>query len=291
MAKNEKAWGIGFKRLIGDESLGEAWGIAIENTNKQLHILDIDDSELDWALSADSYPSVYIHGSASASEYIKMYTDSTDGHIDVVGANLSLDVAGVPEISITAGNLDLGTNTLWATNLVINSTNAMTVQIGSTDALAIDDAAITLAAATGVAGQDIYIKAEDGGLGSVTVGGTGAHLYINAGNAGTSLTGTGGAGGNIYLTAGTASAGSGASAGGKGGNIILTPGGFGSIGTGTQGLVQVMGTASWPASSAGTITMAIGAPTAVGSCTIAEWLLIQNEAGSDRYIPAFAVGV
>ena len=291
MGKNQNAWFGGFKRLIADVSLGDALGLVVGSANKQVHILDIDDVDLDLALSASTYPTLYIHGSASATEYIKMYTDSTNAHIDVVGANLALEVDGVPEVTVTAGNLDLGTNTLWASSLVINSTNVMTFQIGTTDALTIDDAAITLAAGSGVAGQDIYIKTEDGGLGSLAAGGTGAHIFINAGNAGSSIVGTGGVGGNIRITAGTASAGSGAEPEGVGGNIILEPGMLG--GSGTAGYVQILGTASWAA--AGTCTVAFGGsggtgvlgPLGLVGSAITGWVHFKTLTGTDAYMPYF----
>lgn len=129
MGINEKAWDIGFKRLIGDESLGAVWGIAVENTNKQLHILDIADADTDWGLSADSYPSVYLHGSASASEYAKLYVDSTDFHLQTVGNNIVLDaptsgditlqVNSTDEYVFNATTLNMGSNTFTnAGNLV-----------------------------------------------------------------------------------------------------------------------------------------------------------------------------
>jgi len=312
MGKNEKAWEIGFKRLIGDASLGEAWGIAVGDTNKQLHILNINDADTDWALSADSYPSVYIHGSASATEYIKVYTDSTDAHFQAVGANVVLDaptsgditlqVNSTDEYVFNATTLNMGSNTitnvgaitmldgaqLSGTNTVINSTNALAIEIAEAELLSIDDAAISLTAGSAAVGTAVYIASQTGGT-SATYGGAGASIYLTAGNGGISGAGTGAAGGNIYITAGTASdrAGTGA-ANGTGGDIVLLPGD--NLGTtASPGYLKVDGSASWTSASAGTVTITLRGPGSSGSLLCYDWLTVKNDGGTVLYVPGFIV--
>ncbi len=307
MGLNAKAWFGGFKRLIKDESLGETLGIAVDNTTKQLHIIDIADADTDWALSADSYPAVYIHGSASASEYIKQYTDSTDAHYTVLGANLDIEIPSSKQLGVQvndtdeylfdSSNFDITTNIIAGSPIKINSVGVMQLQGDGQGMLAIDNVAIAAGfqagtAAIGLAGTAAYISVQKGGLGTGSRGGAGAALYINAGDAGSSTTsGTGAAGGAIYLTAGDgAAAGTNLSASGAGGNLILTPGM--SLGTtvAAKGYLQLMGTMSWVTSS--TVTATLGTTVFVcfpgsGSLISSSFLTIKDKDGAIRYIPAF----
>jgi len=106
MGINEKAWGGGFKRVKGTETAEKTIAIAIEDTSKQLHILDIGLSGTDLGVSADTYPTLYIHGTASVSEYAKMYTDSTDFHIQVVGGNVLLDAPSSGDVTLQINSTD-----------------------------------------------------------------------------------------------------------------------------------------------------------------------------------------
>jgi hypothetical protein len=109
MGINEKGWLIGFKRMIGDESLGDVGGIAVDNTNKQLHVCDIADVYTDWALSSDSSPAVYIHGSASATEYMKINSNTISGTaIQINSAGTAIRLASTTSWSAT------GTGTVGA---------------------------------------------------------------------------------------------------------------------------------------------------------------------------------
>ncbi len=267
MGINDIAWDGGFKRLIGDESLGRTMGIVPDDTTKQLHIIGIQDADLDLALSADSVPTVYLHGTGSATDWLSLTSTTIAGTVVTLSGSTTTTIAGA--------------------SVVIDTTDAMTFNIGAVNFLAFDDAAIVLAAAAGsVAGQDVYIKAEDGGAGATTTGGTGASIFISAGVGGTvgdTGPGTGADGGDIQLTAGNSPAGSAAVGEGDPGNIILTPG-IGE-GTGTHGYVQIDGTATWVATSSAIIDIATGAA-GLGT-SIAEWLLVLNEDGSERYIPAW----
>jgi len=140
--------------------------------------------------------------------------------------------------------------------------------VGGDEALALSDAAITLAGATATAGHACYMQTEDGGAASAA-GAAGGLLHIStgdgsAGAAGANngaasgalsiVTGTGGAGGNNAATggaggvlaitagAGGASASGGTSTGGAGGYITLTPGAGGTGDTaGIAGIVHIDG--------------------------------------------------
>ena len=106
MALNNKAWDIGFHREIGDES-NPTWSIVVGGTSNALHIVDPLNAGTDFNVSADATPALYIHGSATApTEYIKQWTDETDAHYDVVGANLDIDVPTGGSVSIQVNNVD-----------------------------------------------------------------------------------------------------------------------------------------------------------------------------------------
>ena len=71
------------------------------------------------------------------------------------------------------------------------------------------------------------------------------------------------------------------------GDVVLEP-------VHTTGFVKVLGTASWAA--AGTCTVSWGSDTGTGyvgplglkGSAISEWLAVENEDGSIRYIPSYA---
>ena len=90
MAINDKAYKVGFRREIGDES-NPTFSIVIGGTSNALHLIDPLNAGTDFNVSAGTTPTLYIHGSAAApTEYVKIYTDETDGYVDVTGANLKL---------------------------------------------------------------------------------------------------------------------------------------------------------------------------------------------------------
>ena len=106
MGVNNKSWDIGFRREIGDES-NPTYAIVIGGTSNALHIIDPLNAGTDFNVSADATPTLYIHGSATApTEYIKQWTDETDAHYDVVGANLDIDVPTGGSVSIQVNNTD-----------------------------------------------------------------------------------------------------------------------------------------------------------------------------------------
>lgn len=112
MGTNEKAWGIGFKRMIGDPSLGngETYGICVDETVRQIHVCDIGDAGTDWARSVSSHPELCIHSATTPeSYYLKMYTSGATAYIDAVGATtLSILIAGTAELALTSSAFSPG---------------------------------------------------------------------------------------------------------------------------------------------------------------------------------------
>ncbi len=103
---NNKAWDVGFHREIGDES-NPTFAIVIGGTSNALHLIDPLNAGTDFNVSADATPSLYIHGSAAAvTEYMLLKTDETDAHLNVVGANLDIDVPTGGSVSIQVNNTD-----------------------------------------------------------------------------------------------------------------------------------------------------------------------------------------
>lgn len=103
---NNKAYKVGFHREIGDES-NPTFSIVIGGTSNALHLIDPLNAGTDFNVSADTTPSLYIHGSAAAvTEYVKIFTDQTDAHVNVVGANLDIDVPTGGSVSLQVNNVD-----------------------------------------------------------------------------------------------------------------------------------------------------------------------------------------
>lgn len=133
MGINEKAWGIGFKRMIGDPSLGngETYGICVDETVRQIHICDIGDSGTDWARSVSSHPELCIHSATTPETYyLKMYSAGATAYIDAVGATtLSILIAGTAELALTSSAFSpgvtnssaLGTSSLQWSDLFLAS--------------------------------------------------------------------------------------------------------------------------------------------------------------------------
>ena len=89
MADNKKAFKGGFRRAIGDTSLGPTLALALDNTTKQIHICDIEDVGTDWGKTNDSYPTVYIHDiTAPITDYVRIYHNGTNGIIDCDGTTV-----------------------------------------------------------------------------------------------------------------------------------------------------------------------------------------------------------
>ncbi len=205
------------------------------------------------------------------------------------GADMILFDTNTPKITITPVTTITGALTLAGgltqPTLIIDSTNLMTFQIGATDILALDDAALTFAAANDTAGQALFMQTEDGGgsataagaagaawametgagsaaggSGNSTGGAGGAYTFVTgAGAAGGTTNGVGGAGGALTLTTGAGAAGVGSGNGGAGGAIGVTSGAgvqtADSTGTsGSAGNITLTGGAGGPgpASAGGT---------------------------------------
>ncbi len=137
----------------------------------------------------------------------------------------------------------LTTTTITSTALVINSTAAMTFQIGAVGLLQIDDAAISgFAGASGVAGQNAFIETQDGGVAVAdTAGPAGATFSYKSGDGSAAGADGGanpvsGAGGAVNLTGGAGgNTPDGTGDGGAGGTVTLVAGAGGTSSGGAAG--------------------------------------------------------
>jgi hypothetical protein len=97
-----------------------------------MHICQAADIATDWNVAADSNPALYIHGAATpATEYLKLWTDETDAHIDAVGAVMRFDISGTEELNLAANALNLCDSALYGSeaengNCIIHSTSHAT---------------------------------------------------------------------------------------------------------------------------------------------------------------------
>ena len=157
---NQVSWDGGFKRAIGDESLGRTLALALDNATKQLHICDIDNAGADWARAASTNPEVCIHSATTpATDYIAIYHDATDANINCVGATaLNILIGGTAEVEITASALSpgvtdssaLGTTSLLWSDLFLATGALIRGAEGDNKTIA-----IAVGSATGSAVQDI----------------------------------------------------------------------------------------------------------------------------------------
>ena len=141
---------------------------------------------------------------------------STGTAFDIVAGGLTITLgAFTPSGGITDADLQL------------SSTNRMDFRIGTVDVLGLDDAAVTLAAASATAGQNVFLRGAGGGAATgAGLGGANVSLGAGAGsNAAGSSADAGGAAGSLTVAA--ASGGVGAptdGVGGNGGDVTVTPG-------------------------------------------------------------------
>jgi len=123
----------GFHRGKGDETHNPIGTIELvlpgegtETYARQLHLVQAGDRDTDWAIAAQSHPTLYIHSvTTPITDYLRIGGhDGTTAYIDVVGGTtLELQIAGTGEVSLTATALSpvtsdsnaLGTTSLmWA---------------------------------------------------------------------------------------------------------------------------------------------------------------------------------
>uniref|UniRef100_A0A6M3LIW0 Uncharacterized protein n=1 Tax=viral metagenome TaxID=1070528 RepID=A0A6M3LIW0_9ZZZZ len=262
MAINDKAWDGGFRRAIGDPSLGATLALALDATTRQLHICEIADAGTDWARTASSHPELCIHSATTpATMYLKMYHDATNAYIDAVGATtLQLLVAGTAEISVAAASVSptttngaaLGTGSLMWSDLflasggVINFNNSdltLTHSAGTLTGAVTAPASVATTPGT-AAGTMLTLVGGVGGATSIATtgaGGIGGGFSITGGAGGLAASAatasTGGAGGAFAVTTGAGGAagatGAGTATGGAAGAITLTGGVGGAIATST----------------------------------------------------------
>ena len=191
------------------------------------------------------------------------------------------------------------------TTLIINSTNAMTLQIGTVDILQVDDAAITFAGAADTAGQDCYVGTEAGGAATTgTAGDVGGLLTIKSGDGSAGATGEnqdGAVGGALTLQSGAGGAAglsvAGTADGKNAGAISVTGGvgGAGGLGAGGEGGVGASITLTGGTGGAGTTkgaggAIAINAGTAGGAGATGGALSLTGGAANGGTAGAITIG-
>jgi len=169
-----------------------------------------------------------------------------------VVVDASKDIGSFRNVTAT-GTVDVPT--VSNATLILESLNAATLKLNDTDALQLDNAAISgFAAAADTAGNGVYVETEDGGTdgGTASTGQAGGALAVKTGDGSAAVTtdAVGGAGGAITHTGGAGAAGDGSGNGGAGGANSNTAGAGGGADTGTGGA----GGAATVASGAGGAT-------------------------------------
>lgn len=170
----------------------------------------------------------------------------------------SQTVAGITTFSTA---VETGTTGITGSALLLQSLNAMTIQLNDVDALQLDNAAISsFVAATDTAGNSVFIETEDGGP-TPTAARAGGLYNVKTGDGTAALTTiAAGAGGALSLITGAGGVQSGAGAsgvGGAGGAIAITSGAGGTTdNTGTDfagagGTITLTGGVGGAASGAG----------------------------------------
>ena len=125
----------GLRWSTGDAS-NHSLVLFLGDSNQALHITDKGAVATDWNVGADTHPTLYIHSNTTpATDYLRVGAhDGTTAYLDVVGGTtLAIEVDGTTEVSITASDMDLNSNTLsnvgasgndWtATSLTIQDSN------------------------------------------------------------------------------------------------------------------------------------------------------------------------
>jgi len=112
----------GFRRLIGDAS-NPTFGISVDAASGALHLYDPPDFATDWAVSASSDPSLYIHtaGTNAATDYLRIYHDDTSGIIDCDGTTM---------LSLTASTLAIANATTITTGGLTITAGGLTITAG-----------------------------------------------------------------------------------------------------------------------------------------------------------------
>jgi len=137
-------------RWATGDSSNHALFIGVGATNGAMHIGNAGDIAVDWNLSAEADPQVFIHSDTTpATDYLRLGNhDGTTAEIDVVGGTtLRFMIAGATEATITSAGLNLpassdlnftgttGTNDIVLTN---GLADALSITDGSADVLVID---------------------------------------------------------------------------------------------------------------------------------------------------------
>ena len=236
-----------------------------------------------------------VDATATELNYIADVTPGTAAASKALVLGSSGEIATITSATITT----LTTTTITSAALVLNSTNAINVQIAGISVLVMDDSGISFSAAADTAGKAFYTKTQNGGAATAgspgqpganhtlstgagtqgfdtenQAGDTGGNLIQNAGDGGragliSGGTASGGHAGGFVYTCGDGGDGGDASGNdGDGGSFAFIVGSAGSGGGGVSGVDGVI-------RLAGTVAVKQGSPTTVttaATLTVAQML-------------------
>ena len=196
----ELTFGTGSDAVVGWET-GDADNhtlvIGLGDSNQALHITDKAAIATDWAVSADTHPTLYIHSNTTpATDYITIGAhDGTSATINVVGGTtLSFDIGGTTIANLTASGIQL------------QDDDAVIFGTGSDASILFDGTDTIFDTATG---STIDFQINSAEIASVQVTGLAVGAYVVAGSTagdnqltlqstGTAPTGTGADVGHLY---------------------------------------------------------------------------------------------
>lgn len=187
-----------------------------------------------------SYYHVNITNAAHGQDSIYSFPDSGTATANVVLSQGNATIAGIKTFSSA---VETGTVGVTGSSLVLESLNPATIKLNDTNAIQLDNAAISgFTAASNAVGTNVYIETQDGGADAAVDGGNyGGLLSLKTGDGGAGgADQVGGAGGTYTLTSGAGGAGGAHTAanpnGGDGADITIIAGAGGAAGSGGAGV-------------------------------------------------------
>lgn len=243
--------------------------------------------------SAGDTTTTITNASQAAARIYTIPDAGTDASFVMTAGAQSL--AGVKTFSSA---VETGTVGVTGSALVLESLNPMTIKLNDTNALQLDNAAISaFAGAADAAGTDVYVETQDGGTDAAVNGANaGGAISIKTGDGGTAGADQhGAAGGAVVLTSGAGSAGGAHTAnnpnGGNGGDITITAGAGGAAGGGGAGVagdpgkIKLASFTQFPAAQVidmadAAVTLTLNPGTPAGTLMTSNFLRVDANSGA-----------
>lgn len=95
--------------------------IGLGDSNQALHITDKTARDTDWAVAADTHPTLYVHSNTTpTTDYLKIGAhDGTTGHVEAVGGSLNLTAVGEVVVNEASGDVDFRVETNGQANAFV----------------------------------------------------------------------------------------------------------------------------------------------------------------------------